>query len=84
MSHGCFQILGWVKRSPSHVSTLQSRMTGTFAIWSGSGIDGSEYSLHGIRTGATSEAVNSPKKVERTDLKRHGRWKTDSMVDYYH
>ena len=48
------------------------------------GVDGSEYSLHGIRTGATSEAVNSAKKVERTDLKRHARWKTDGMVDYYH
>ena len=48
------------------------------------GVDGSEYSLHGIRTGATSEAVNSAKKVERNDLKRHARWKTDGMVDYYH
>ena len=85
---GCSQILGWVKRSLitfintpiTYDNKLKLLRSGLDRI----GIDGSEYSLHGIRTGATSEAVNSDKKVERSDLKRHGRWKSDGMVDYYH
>ena len=48
------------------------------------GVKGKEYSLHGLRTGATSEAANSSKKVDKKDLKRHGRWKSDGMVDHYH
>ena len=48
------------------------------------GLKGKDYSLHGLRTGATSEAANSAKKVDKKDLKRHGRWKSDGMVDHYH
>lgn len=48
------------------------------------GVNSKEYSLHGLRTGATSEAANSKKNVDKKDLKRHGRWKSDGMVDHYH
>ena len=48
------------------------------------GEKGEEFSLHGVRTGSLSEAANSNKNVQRTDIKRHGRWKSQSMVDHYH
>ena len=46
------------------------------------GLNGREYSLHSLRSGSLSEAANS--SVERTLLQRHGRWKSDQMVNYYH
>ena len=47
------------------------------------GFDGNSYSLHSLRTGALSEAANA-KNVDKEVLKRHGRWKSANMVDYYH
>ena len=47
------------------------------------GLDGNSYSMHSLRTGALSEAVNA-KNVDKEVLKRHGRWKSANMVDYYH
>jgi len=46
------------------------------------GLNGHEYSLHSLRSGSLSEAANS--SVDRTLLQRHGRWKSDQMVNYYH
>jgi len=43
-----------------------------------------DFSLHGIRTGALSEVANSSKKISRADIKRHGQWKSDKLVDQYH
>ena len=47
------------------------------------GLDGKLYSLHSLRTGALSEAANS-ENVDKEVLQRHGRWKTPSMINYYH
>ena len=47
------------------------------------GLVGKSFSLHSIRTGALSEAANS-KEIDKDDLRRHGRWKSFKMVDYYH
>ena len=47
------------------------------------GLDGRLYSLHSLRTGALSEAANA-ENVDKEVLQRHGRWKTASMIDYYH
>ena len=47
------------------------------------GLVGKDYSLHSVRTGALSEAANS-EDVDKDDLRRHGRWKSLNMVDYYH
>ena len=47
------------------------------------GLDGKTFSLHSIRTGGLSEAANSG-SVSNSDLQRHVRWKSSSMVDYYH
>ena len=46
------------------------------------GLNGREYSLHSLRSGSLSEAANS--SVDRTLLQRHGRWKSNQMVNYYH
>ena len=48
------------------------------------GENGDDFSLHGIRTGALSEVANSSMKIPRDDIIRHGRWKSDKMVDQYH
>ena len=48
------------------------------------GENGDDFSLHGIRTGALSEVANSSMKIPRDDIRRHGRWKSDKMVDQYH
>ena len=48
------------------------------------GENGEEYSLHGVRTGSLSEVANSDRKVPKSDIRRHGRWKSHEMVDHYH
>lgn len=48
------------------------------------GENGDEFSLHGVRTGSLSEVVNSNKNVPKSDIRRHGRWKSQEMVDHYH
>ena len=45
---------------------------------------GEEFSLHGVRTGSLSEVANSDKKIPKSDIRRHGRWKSQEMVDHYH
>ena len=46
------------------------------------GYDGKAYSLHSPKTGAVSHATNSGKcSIEQ--LKRHGRWASDNMPNYY-
>ena len=47
------------------------------------GFEGKTFSLHSVRTGSLSEAANS-EKVSKSDLQRHTRWKSPSMVQYYH
>ena len=44
--------------------------------------DSHKYSLHSIRTGAVSEAVNS-NLVDKETIQRHVRWKSPEMVQYY-
>ena len=46
------------------------------------GLCGRNYSLHSLRTGSLSEAANA--NVDKQILQRHGRWKSSSMVNYYH
>ena len=46
------------------------------------GLQGKEFSLHSVRTGALSESANSD--VDQQILQRHGRWKSLSMVNHYH
>ena len=48
------------------------------------GEDGNSFALHSPRTGAVSEAANSSRAASRTDIQRHGRWKSLVMVDNYH
>lgn len=48
------------------------------------GENGEEFSLHGVRTGSLSEMANSDSKVPKSDIRRHGRWKSQEMVDHYH
>ena len=48
------------------------------------GEKGEEFSLHSIRTGSLSEVANSDRNVPRSDIMRHGRWKSLQMVDHYH
>ena len=48
------------------------------------GENGDEFSLHGLRTGSLSEVANSCRNVPRADIRRHGRWKSQEMVDHYH
>ena len=46
------------------------------------GYDGKAYSLHSPKTGAVSHATNSGKcSIEQ--LRRHGRWASDNMPNYY-
>ena len=47
------------------------------------GLDGKSFSLHSVRTGAVSEAVNSG-TCDRETIKRHVRWASVEMVDHYH
>ena len=47
------------------------------------GLEGKTFSLHSVRTGSLSEAANS-ERVSNSDLQRHTRWKSSSMVSYYH
>lgn len=48
------------------------------------GENGVEFSLHGVRTGSLSEVANSDRNVPKSDIRRHGRWKNQEMVDHYH
>ena len=47
------------------------------------GYDGTLYSLHSPKNGALSEAANSG-LCSKDQLKRHGRWSSDNMPNYYH
>ena len=47
------------------------------------GLIGRNYSLHSPRTGGLSEAANSG-RCSQNQLKRHGRWSSVKMADYYH
>ena len=44
--------------------------------------DSQKYSLHSLRTGAVSEAVNS-NRVDKETIQRHVRWKSPEMVQHY-
>lgn len=66
----------------SHVSYDNMLKTLRFSL-SEIGVDGKAYTLHSLRTGGLSEAANSG-SVSNSDLQRHVRWKSSTMVDYYH
>ena len=46
------------------------------------GMEGKQFGLHSMRTGAVSEAANSG-NCDLKDIRRHGRWKSGTMPSYY-
>ena len=71
--------MAWVDKPVSYNNMLKLFREALDEI----GLDGKSFSLHSVRTGALSEAANS-EDVDKDDLRRHGRWKSLNMVDYYH
>ena len=68
-----------IDKPVSYIITLQLSRQALTNI----GLDSNYFSLHSLRTGALSETANA-KKVDKEVLKRHGRWKSANMVNYYH
>ena len=71
--------LVFLDSSVSYDNMLSLFRQGLDDIW----LEGKTFSLHSVRTGAVSEAVNS-KKCDRETIKRHVRWANVEMVDLYH
>ena len=68
-----------LKKPVSYGASLKCLRDALSAI----GYDGMKFSLHSPRTGGLSEAANSG-KCSMESLRRHGRWSSCKMPDYYH